>query len=164
MRAKFLQHAAILILSISLSSFSAAQNFQPFVAGTLDEIKAAYAGKPFLLNLWSTDCLPCRLELEMLGKLKAEQPDFPLVLISTDLIDYQEESFYILEDYGLENIQTWIFADTFTERLRYSIDPTWYGELPRSYLYNADHSFAAHSGVLTQELLDSFVAAVQGAE
>jgi iron complex outermembrane receptor protein len=42
------------------------------------------------------------------------------------------------------------------ERLRFSIDPTWHGELPRSYFYAADDSFKAHSGILTEEKLQEF--------
>jgi len=112
------------------------------------------------VSLWSVDCAPCRIELDMLGELKASQPDFPLVIISTDQIEEREESLYVLEDYGLENLATWMFADSFVERLRYSIDPAWYGELPRSYFYDADHQAEAHSGVLTQEMLDTFAASV----
>lgn len=133
-----------------------ADNFEPLGLDTFAEIKASYAGRPFLLSLWSVDCAPCRLELKILGELKAKDPSFPLVIISADSLEQRETASYILEEYGLENVTSWMFADNFTERLRYSIDPNWYGELPRSYLFDATHQAISHSGVLTKEQLAVF--------
>lgn len=138
-----------------------ADNIRPFDTSTFATIKAGYAGKPFLVSLWSIDCPPCLVELDLLGKLVAANPDFPLVLVSTDPIDKQEESRFLLEDYGLSEIKSWIFADAFVERLRYTIDPQWYGELPRSYFYAQSHEFTAHSGTLNQELLATFADSLQ---
>lgn len=135
-----------------------ADNIMRFDTSTFTSIKQEYAGQPFLVSLWSIDCPPCLVELDLLGKLVAENPDFPLVLISTDSIEKLEESRYILEDYGLAGIRSWIFADAFVERLRYTVDPGWYGELPRSYFYTDAHAFTAHSGTLNAELLTGFAA------
>ena len=46
-----------------------------------------------------------------------------------------------------------MFADSFAERLRFSIDPNWYGELPRSYFFDESHEFKAHSGIVSEALL-----------
>ncbi|MGE4630656.1 MAG: hypothetical protein AAEC86_09460 [Pseudohongiellaceae bacterium] len=46
-----------------------------------------------------------------------------------------------------------MFADNFAERLRFSIDPNWYGELPRSYFFDAKHNMSSHSGIMTKALL-----------
>lgn len=138
-----------------------ADNIQPFDTSTFASIKEEYAGKPFLVSLWSIDCPPCLVELDLLGKLVAANPDFPLVLVSTDPIDKLEESRFLLEDYGLSEIRSWIFADAFVERLRYTIDPLWYGELPRSYFYADSHEFTSHSGTLNAELLAGFAAGLE---
>jgi tRNA-dihydrouridine synthase len=92
----------------------------------------------------------------MIGKLKAKHPNFPIAIISTDSIKNYETSREILEDYGLENVTTWAFAESFVEPIRHSIDNTWFGELPRTYFYNDQNQREAHSGVLTQEQLDRF--------
>lgn len=150
----------VLALSALLGSApTLADNIQPFSTGTFTTLKEEFSDKPFVVSLWSVDCLPCRVELEMLGELKKENPDFPLILISTDTFDKHEEATYILEEYGLDQIDSWMFADAFIERLRFSIDPNWYGELPRSYFYNAEHAFTAHSGILTRETLLSMLPA-----
>lgn len=146
----------VALLTLLAVPAMADDNFLPFGTTTFNEIKEGMAGEPFVVSLWSVDCLPCRMELDMLGKLKSENPDFPLVLISTDPIDDREEALYILEEYGLENIESWMFADAFIERLRFSIDPGWYGELPRSYFYNEAHGSVAHSGILTRDKLIEF--------
>jgi len=128
-------------------------NISAFGNSSFAELKTELSGQPFVVSLWSVDCLPCRVELEMLGELKKQNPSFPLVLISTDSIEQREEAIYILEEHALDAIDSWMFADAFVERLRFSIDPSWHGELPRSYFYAKDHSFTAHSGILTREKL-----------
>lgn len=135
-------------------------NFEPLNVQTFEEIKSDYNGKPFLLSLWSIDCAPCRLELKILGELKRKDPSFPLVLISADSLEHRETAFYILEEYSLEKQVSWMFADNFSEPLRYSIDPNWYGELPRSYLFDSSHNAVAHSGVLTEKQLTLFLSTI----
>jgi thiol-disulfide isomerase/thioredoxin len=137
-----------------------ADNFEPLTVDTFAEIKAHYQGKPFLLSLWSIDCAPCRLELKMLGELKKKDPSFPLVLISADSLEQRETALYILEEYSLEKPVSWMFADNFSEPLRYSIDSNWYGELPRSYLFDSSHNAIAHSGVLTEKQLTLFLSTI----
>ena len=137
-----------------LTEAAVSDNIKPFGTQTFAELKSRFTGQPFLVSLWSVDCPPCRLELQMLGKVMARNPEFPLLLISTDDIRMREDALYVLEDYQLDHIESFMFADGFVERLRFSIDPAWYGELPRSYFYDADGSFEGHSGVLTREQLD----------
>lgn len=126
-------------------------DIRPFTAETLDDIQAEYEDRPFLLALWSVDCPPCMAELDMLGRLRDEHPGLPLVLVSTDPIEQRDDAEDFLLDYGLADMRSWMFADPFAERLRFTIDPQWYGELPRSYHYDAAHQAEAHSGMLTEE-------------
>ncbi len=144
------------MLGLALVQSAQADNIQDFGTQTFAQLKSQFAGKPFIVSLWSVDCAPCRVELDMLGKLKQADADFPLVVISTDSLDKREEAVDILQGYGLDGVPTWMFADTFVERLRFSIDPQWYGELPRSYFFAPDHSFKAHSGILTADKLAEF--------
>jgi len=133
-----------------------ADTIAAFTGESFQKIKEDYAGKPFVLSLWSIDCAPCRVELELLGEIKQKQPEFPLVVISTDQIEDHEEALDILDSYNLAGIESWMFADAFVEKLRFSIDPLWHGELPRSYFFAQDHSFDAHSGILTNEQLQKY--------
>ena len=44
----------------------------PFQLDTLQKIESANIGQPWILVVWSTDCAPCHLELEMIAKLKTQ--------------------------------------------------------------------------------------------
>lgn len=126
-------------------------DIRAFTTTTFEDIKAQREGQPFVLALWSVTCPPCMVELDMFGELLKEHPDLPLVLVSTDDIAGMEDALDFLYDYELDALTSWMFADSFTERLRYSIDPNWFGELPRSYYFNEDHVAEAHSGILQED-------------
>lgn len=147
---------SVFSLALSAAMPSLADNIQDFDAQSFAHIKEQFAGQPFVVSLWSIDCAPCRVELKMLGELKRQDPAFPLVVISTDPIENREEAADILDSYQLKDVKSWMFADAFVERLRFSVDPQWHGELPRSYFYKADHQFESHSGVLTQTQLQQY--------
>jgi len=49
-----------------------------------------------------------------------------------------------------------MFADSFVEKLRFSIDANWYGELPRSYFFDNEHEMKSHSGIISRELLSDW--------
>jgi hypothetical protein len=59
--------------------------------------------------------------------------------------------------YGLEKSPQWIFADAMPERLRFEIDRRWHGELPRTYLYDRQHTVQAFSGLVPAEQLAQWI-------
>jgi len=138
------------------TSFAIADNIKAFTAESFEEIKASFAGQEFLLGLWSVDCPPCMVEMEFMAELLILNPDIPYVLVSTDPIDQRDYSAEFLEDVGLGDKESWMFADSFVERLRFSVDPNWYGELPRSYFFDKDHAMQSHSGIVSEELLQDW--------
>lgn len=134
-----------------------AGELHPFTAGSLATIKAQFAGRPFMLTLWSLTCHHCAKELRTLGKLARTGRQLPLVIVSTDSPDDAADIHAALERFGLGHLDTWVFADAVPERLRRSIDPAWRGELPRSYLFDATHRREAHSGMLDEARLRSWL-------
>ena len=143
-------------LVLALPATAAADNFKPFTTESFAQIKAGFNGSEFLVGLWSVDCPPCLVELEMMGQLLKTNPELPFVLISTDPIEQRDLAFEFLEDFELDGIESWMFADSFSERLRYNIDPNWFGELPRSYFFDSSHARHAHSGIMTLDLLNEW--------
>ena len=133
-----------------------ADNIMPFTADSFAAIRDNYDDGELLVGLWSMHCAPCLAELKLMGEILAEKPDLPFVLISTDPMSEREYAVDILEKYGLSGRESWMFANTFAERLRYSIDPEWYGELPRSYFFDLEGSVLRHSGSMTLEQLNSW--------
>jgi thiol-disulfide isomerase/thioredoxin len=123
---------------------------KPFTASSMEEILAARKGKPFILGLWSLSCTHCRDDLALLSKLSQRKPGLDLVLIATDEAEQATEAAETLKPYRFRKVEPWIFGDEFSERLRYSIDRKWRGELPRTYFYDAAHQARAVSGKLDE--------------
>ena len=92
----------------------------------------------------------------MLGDLLKQQPKLALVVISTDSPDNMDEIKTRLKEFKLNHINAWVFDNGIAQQLRYEIDPNWYGELPRSYLFNASHQRHAVTGVLNPVALQQW--------
>jgi len=132
---------------------AAITSFHSVAMEELTEAKVAglFATKNRLIMLWSVDCPPCYQELAVLEKLLLNYPDLPITLISTDDdFDRYEE---VEEQYKRLNgkaLTTWVFASGKASPLRYAIDKTWSGVLPRSYLVKATGK-VGHSGMLKEK-------------
>lgn len=131
---------------------SAEDNLRPFDTTSYQSILAEHRDQPFVLAFWSLDCPPCHRELAELGRWLTAHPDTVLVLVSTDENAAQETE-EVLREHGLDKAENWVTAMPFDTPLRFTIDPLWYGELPRSYLFDTDHDRQAVSGVLGEEPL-----------
>jgi thiol-disulfide isomerase/thioredoxin len=156
---KELARAGLLLLAawIPVAPLAAAE-LRPFVAASMAEIRAAHAGRPFVLALWSIDCAHCPAELAQLGSLQRKHPQLEIVLVSTDTPDDAQALSATLARHGLGSAEAWVYADAFGERLRYAIDPRWGGELPRTYLFGRDRSVRGVSGRLPDGELERWVA------
>ena len=129
-----------------------------FTATSLAAIQAKYAGRPFILSLWSVNwCGHCIDELTMLGKVAKARKQLPLVLVSTDTPESSSAIQATLKRLGLAGMGSWVFDDDIPERLRHVIDPDWHGELPRTYLYDAQHRREAVVGVLSEKKLKTWL-------
>ncbi|HZM48498.1 MAG TPA: TlpA disulfide reductase family protein [Burkholderiales bacterium] len=131
---------------------------RPFTASSLDAIREARAGKPFVLAFWSIHCEPCREEMAQWKSLQRKYPGLPIVLVSTDLPVERTRVTEFLSRYDPGRVETWIFADEFGERVRYAVDRTWRGELPRTYLYDAAHRPETRSGRFDKNWIESWFA------
>jgi thiol-disulfide isomerase/thioredoxin len=156
MNKSWIQTIVALALTLSATVVHAATNeeLRVFGAKSLAEIKQAHAGRPFMLGFWSVTCEPCREEMMVVTELHKKYPEIPIILVAADPPNARAQVRRFLNNYALGRIQTWQFGDDSPERLRYSVDKAWAGELPRSYLFNARHEVTAHSGVVElKELL-----------
>ncbi len=146
-----------LLLCLSAACASAAQETKHFVRGSYQEIVSARAGKPFIIGFWSLTCTNCIDDLAMFGKLAKKYRDLDLVLVATDTPEQKRELAHTLQRYRLERTESWVFADGFVERLRYEVDPQWYGELPRTYFYDARGNAVAVSGKLERVQIERWL-------
>jgi thiol-disulfide isomerase/thioredoxin len=148
---------AALLLCLSAAGASAGQEVRSFVRGSQQAIVAAHQGKPFVLALWSLDCTHCRDDLALLGKLLAKHRTLDVVLVATDMPAQRPEIQTVLNRYALQRAESWVFADSYVERLRFEIDAQWYGELPRTYFFDAAGGSTAVSGKIERDQVERWI-------
>jgi thiol-disulfide isomerase/thioredoxin len=141
---------AALVVLFTAHAFAA--DVQPFGPGSIEKIRQARAGKPFILSFWSVDCAHCPKELKALGELKRRHPRLDVVLVSTDSPAEIPALTATAERHGLGGVEQWVFADARPEKLRYEVDRRWWGELPRTY-FSDGQGVEAVSGVVPEERL-----------
>lgn len=139
------------------TSASPVAGLRAFERESLQAIREAHAGRPFVLALWSVYCEPCREEMATLARFRAEHPELAVVLVATDPPEEEAAVRRMLAEYAPKGVETWAFADAFVERLRYAVDPRWRGELPRTYLYDSEHRVDAVSGRLDAGHLSDWI-------
>lgn len=152
---KRLLFACTLLLAAAVHADANANDaaLKPFQRGSAKAIVEARAGRPFILTFWSVECVHCRAELEQLAALSKAHPQLDVVLVSTDSVAASREVSGVLRQYDLPRAERWVFADDFTERLRFEVDPRWHGELPRSYLHGPGKAVEGITGKIDAQRL-----------
>jgi thiol-disulfide isomerase/thioredoxin len=139
---------AMCIAALLVASSASAEDLHPFVRGSWQQIRATHAGKPIVVHFWGLSCAPCRVEMPNWGKLIAERPDLNLILINADIVPNERRAVAAtLSAAGLVPAENWIFQDSFVEKLRFEIDPSWRGELPLTLLIARDGTTTASEGI-----------------
>ncbi len=146
-----------MLLAICASASGASEKLKAFQVGSIEEITAERNNQSFIVVLWSVNCPPCLEELNHIQQYRNKFSKTSLVLVATDGPQYSETVQQILYNNQLAQMDTWNFAGSMPEQLRYVIDPGWYGELPRTYFYDANHRRVAYSGALTQTMLERWL-------
>lgn len=149
------RHLAALLLAAS--ALAAQADIRPFAVNSLKQIENQHQGKAFILGFWSASCTHCPAELRTLGELAKRHPQLDIVLVATDTPGESPELARLAEEYGLARQAQWVFADAQPERLRLAIDRRWFGELPRTYLYDRRHRREGRSGLIPAAALESWV-------
>ena len=143
--------------ALLVAATAGADELRVFDAGSMRAIEQEHVGAPFIVAVWATDCPPCRRELALLSSFSAEHPDVPVVLVATDPPDNLEAVARVLDSFVLSGAEAWYFGDAGAESLRYTIDPGWRGEMPRSYLYDETGKRAGISGPISEDLLQQWL-------
>jgi thiol-disulfide isomerase/thioredoxin len=147
----------LLWLSLLLPAH-AAPAVQAFESDSLARIESAHRGKPFVVVLWSLDCVYCQPGFAALAKAKKTR-GLDVVTVAIDRIDQGNNARVIAKKLGTPALRTdaWAFGMVPPEQLRYVIDPAWHGETPRSYWYDASGVRKAHSGMITPQVIAAFL-------
>lgn len=143
------------VLLLAALPLRAAPPIRAFDPDGMTRIVASQKGKPFVLVVWSLDCVYCQASMKNLAQEKRRRKDFSVVTLSTDPVDDAQAVALMnrrLASVGLSS-NAWAFGAAPPEQLRYAIDPAWYGEKPRSYWFNARGERVAYSGLITAEVI-----------
>jgi thiol-disulfide isomerase/thioredoxin len=135
-------------LLLGLSAIVAAPApLKPFERGSWRQVLRAHAGRPTLVHFWGVTCGPCKIELPELGAFMKAHPGIDVVTISADLVpNLPAATQAMLDNAGLSPAENFIFNDGYAERLRFEIDPSWQGDIPRTMLIGRDGSISTIEG------------------
>lgn len=151
--------AACLLTFISISTSQAGPQFvKTFNPGSYQQILRESAGQAFVLAIWSVDCPSCIKDMAVLSQIRQSHPDLKIIMLSTDEPTNTPQVKSILARYQLDDLENWIFGSDDAQKLRYEIDPSWYGELPRTYFFSASHTRTGKSGALKISELEAKIA------
>jgi thiol-disulfide isomerase/thioredoxin len=148
---------AFAVIALVTAASATAAEFKPFTAQSTDTIRAAHAGKPFVLAFWSIYCEPCRDEMAVWKATRSRHPEMPIVLVATDPLAEHGTMKRFLAQYDPGSVELFAFADEFSERVRFAVDRTWRGELPRAYFFDATGRSEAHSGLVDNQWVESWI-------
>ena len=160
MKLRYFLAAALLICS---AGFAHAQEkfIQTFNPGSLQQILRENAAQPFVLAIWSVDCPSCLKDMLVVNEIRQKHPELKIIMLSTDEPTAMQTVKGILARNDLMDIENWIFGTADSQKLRYEIDPSWYGELPRTYFYSASGNRTAKSGALRLDEFETLIAKIQ---
>ena len=138
------------------SHFSFAYDFMPFDMNTRKVIEKRYIDQPLIISFWSIDCPYCIDDLKKLGKALSKNTNVKLITVCVDGKESAKKAERILSQANLPKHEQYQYAEVDEDRLRYNIDPAWYGELPRTYFYDAAHQVTPLSGKISNSFLDKW--------
>ena len=138
------------------SHLSFAYDFMPFDMNTRKVIEKRYIDQPLIISFWSIDCPYCIDDLKKLGKALSKNTNVQLITVCVDGKESAKKAERILSQANLPKHEKYQYAEVDEDRLRYNIDPAWYGELPRTYFYDAAHQVTPLSGKISNSFLDKW--------
>ena len=147
----------ILLFFLFFSNFSIAYEFMPFEINTRNAIEKKYINQPLIISFWSIDCPYCIDDLKKLGKALSKNTNVKLITVCVDGKESAKKAERILNLAHLPEHERYQYAEVDEDKLRYSIDPTWYGELPRTYFYDTAHQVTPLSGKISNSFLDAWL-------
>jgi thiol-disulfide isomerase/thioredoxin len=146
----------IFLFFLFFSHFSFAYEFMPFDMNTRKVIERRYIDQPLIISFWSIDCPYCIDDLKKLGKALSKNTNVKLITVCVDGKESAKKAERILSQANLPKHEKYQYAEVDEDRLRYNIDPAWYGELPRTYFYDAAHQVTPLSGKISNSFLDKW--------
>jgi thiol-disulfide isomerase/thioredoxin len=131
-------------------------SLQAFSHEAFKILKKEKLDERWLIVLWSLDCPACFKELKLIQTLQDSNKDKRLNVVFINVDDSDEvelERNQVISFYKMNNFDNFYFTDAMADKSRYQIDPSWFGELPRSYFVNENGKLQGKSGLLDEALI-----------
>lgn len=126
-----------------------AANFTPLdklTAGQL--LDPANYREPTVVALWSSDCSHCKKNLEILSTLVKSNRRLRVITIAAESETATLGT--MLDRYQLPGTR-YAYGGGNPDAIAYAIDPSWAGELPRTFLFNGAGQKEKISGVISKQ-------------
>ncbi len=149
---------ALLLLLVASWAHAEDTAIKPFAPGSYQQILADNPDQAVMLAIWSVDCPSCLKDMDVLTKLHDKHPGLKIILLAADDAEALPEIKRIIAAHKLGGLEHWAFASDNPEKLRYEIDPAWYGELPRTYFLDKSHQRTGKSGAMSLEEFEAQLA------
>ena len=145
------------ILSLSFAGSVLAADtayLKPYQTGDWKTITKAAQGGPLAIHFWGVTCSACVKEMPQWGQFLKGNPNARVVFIQVD--DVPTDSIQkMLHKAGLEKAHHYFVAAPFDERLRYEIDPKWYGETPTTIIIDKNGKATRKTGLADFQMLQN---------
>ncbi len=148
------------IYTTSLTSHAELVKLKPFTSGSYRQLLDEYSDKPLVLMIWSINCASCLKKMPVMSELHKRMPEVNLIMLAIDDASASEQANTILAEHELNQSDNWIFAEANPQKLRYEIDPKWYGEVPRTYFIDKNHQRIGISGSVPDERIEAMIKAI----
>ena len=125
------------------------------------------AARPLLVNFWATWCEPCRTEFPDLVKIDAEfrARGLEFVLVSVDDVSEIKSGVPAFLRRMRAEMPAYLLNATDTDAAVTSVDPTWGGELPATFLFDRAGRVAfKHTGIVKPAELRAAIEKVLAAD
>ncbi|MGE5469548.1 MAG: TlpA family protein disulfide reductase [Bacteroidota bacterium] len=138
----------LIILACCLTLPLQAAEFTPLDRTTARQLLDPQShSQPTVVALWSSDCSHCRKNLELLAKLSRSNKRLQVITIAAE--PETAALAPILDRYRLPGAR-YAYGNGNPDAIAYAIDPTWAGELPRSFLFDGIGGKEKISGVISK--------------
>jgi thiol-disulfide isomerase/thioredoxin len=143
-----------LLMFVTGIAGAATAPLKPYQAGDWSRLIKAGNGAPMAIHFWGVTCPACVKELPQWGAFVKRNPNAKVLFIQVDDVT-PEMMQKMLNKAGLEKANSYYLASTFDERLRYEIDPQWYGETPTTIFVDKNGKTSRKTGLINFQELPS---------
>ena len=144
-------------LAVPAAPASAAAELLPLEMNGWPALRRTLAGRRAIVHLWGLTCAPCIEELARWAAFIERHPQAAVVMIEVEPAD-PSRIVATLRRAGVGGGRHYVVQGFPDERWRYSVDPRWGGELPRTLLLPAAGPMRAFSGAADFAALQRWLA------